>query len=1178
MSCVVKGAFDATPDPPECQRVYPTSSSSPSLRFCRSLGIAVALAGLAFGALTADAGESTKRSFDIPAGAAETTLRAFSEQSGTQFVFSADKVKGVRTNALKGYHSPRDALERLIVGTELNIVQDDQTGALTVDRNRPPAISTDSLTDKGIKMKTKPIFLASFAALFAVTGHAQLAPADQTTPPPANQPPVPVTTIPPSPTEGETVTLSPFEVTASQTKGYFTPSTVAGTRLNNNIGDVPNSVTVIDKQQIEDTNSQNINDIMLYEANTEGAHTFTPVTGFTESGGHMDDALAGSNDEAGTAGIGGLTTLSTRVRGLGAPDNEVDNFYGIYRIPFDTYNVQSIEIDRGPDSLLFGSGAAAGIVNATSSEAQLNKFSGDVSFQASSFGGFRQTADLNIPLIRNHLALYLAQEYTSLGFQRQPSTDLTRRQYATITIDPFKSHKTRITASAEFWNNYARDENSLTPYDYVTPWLAAGKPVMNPVTDMVTYLATGKTLGPYVNSTTSANYVAGEPTGTAQLGTITSSLFAPGIQYSMNHLTEFFANGQELYSFQPVQTIGNNGLNGGQVPTGYVYTSAGQMVRQSQMTNSAALPIPGVGSIGAAGGYASWEQPGVSSMSIYNWQNGPNTLAPDFTQSKARTYHLDIQQAIFDNRWGSLNADLAFFRQEFHDMEVDVMNQHSPTVLDVDTNSYLLNGAPNPYVGSSYVYDYQAGPFQRPETNQNWRGMLEYSLDLRDKVPSWLKWLGHHRFMAEASTHDDVQQSIRFSSVIDGGDGSWASNLYQQNNQPAIPGNFFAGGGITPFRFQYVSAPGSYAATEAPQLYGAPGAGTMPENFSVTTYNYVTGQWVTTGLHQMSIAGWPAGVPFAEDVQDQKTYFWQSFFWNDRIVGSFGLNDDIVKNRTTQQPPNYIINGVSTSVPNLAEYIAPSGAINPTYKYDEGPWNPVTVHGVTQSQGEIGGNTYSEGFVIKPFQSWDVIDRAANGGNILAGFVRTLGFTFNKSDNFNPPAAAYTDLLGNPLSKPTGTEKDYGLEIATPDKKLFFRMTWFKAANQNNTVGVSGTLTQRSIYLDSPQLQLWATTIVELRNGENPTSPNFGNTTLMPLTPAEQNQVSALTGLPYAYSTTNPGISPTGGYEYYQPTNSTNTGGYDAELTYNPLPNWTMKLAGGRQYARLSDQNPLISS
>jgi len=38
---------------------------------------------------------------------------------------------------------------------------------------------------------------------------------------------------------------------------------------------------------------------------------------------------------------------------------------------------------------MFGSGSAAGIVNASSNEAQLDKLTGDVSLQARSFGGFR---------------------------------------------------------------------------------------------------------------------------------------------------------------------------------------------------------------------------------------------------------------------------------------------------------------------------------------------------------------------------------------------------------------------------------------------------------------------------------------------------------------------------------------------------------------------------------------------------------------------------------------------------------------------------------------------------------------------------------------------------------------------------------------------------------------------
>ena len=812
---------------------------------------------------------------------------------------------------------------------------------------------------------------------------------------------------------------------------------------------------------------------------------------------------------------------------------------------------------------MFGSGSAAGIINASGSEAQLDKLSGDASLQGGSFGEFRETADLNVPLIRNKVALYLAQEFTSEGFQREPSSDLTRRQYAAITIDPFNNHKTKITGSVEFWNNYENDENQITPYDYVTPWIAAGKPVMNPLTDTITYLSTGKTEGPYVNSTTSPNYVPGEPTGTGQLTSLTSPLFAPGITYTSNHFTEFYSNGQFLYSFQPDQTLGspNGGLTPAQTPS--VYTPAGQIVRQSELTNSTNLPIPGVGTPGFPGGFASYEQPGVSDPNIYNWNNGPNTEANNFDVQNARTFHFDLQQEILPN----LNFDLAYFRQEFHDLEVQPMNQHNPTALDIDTNSYLLNGQPNPYVGSSFLFDTLGSPWERAETNANWRAMLEYNLDLASKVPDWLKWLGHHRFMAEASTHDDVQLQWRFQTVLNGGDGSYTSNLYQQNTNPAIPGNYYIGGATNPQYWQYTSAPGSYAVTKAPSAAGLPGfGGQIPQNISVNTYNYTTGQWVNSGITQTAVQTY-INNPYAEDIQDQKTYFWQSFFWNDRIIGSFGMNDDIVKNRTAATPPNAIINGVAvvtSNNPGLVEYS--NGVVIPSYKYDETPWNPVTVNNVLTSEGELGGNTYSEGFVIKPFQNWAAIDEAANNGNVVAGFARTLGFTFNKSDNFNPPAAAYTDLFGNPLPKPTGNEKDYGLEIATPDKKLFLRMTWFRSNNQNNTVGVSETVTGRVPNIDEALIS-WAQEIVELRNGQDPTSNNFNNLTINPLSSTEINQIQALAGVPYNYGLN---VSPTGGYADVQATNTTTAGGYDLELTYNPLPNWTMKLTGGRQDSKLS--------
>jgi len=99
-----------------------------------------AILALALGFLVASspAAETATRSFDIPSGRAEATLRQFATQSGAQFFFSAESVTGLRTNPVKGELTPHQALEALLDRTGLVAVQDEKTGALTVRRDAGP--------------------------------------------------------------------------------------------------------------------------------------------------------------------------------------------------------------------------------------------------------------------------------------------------------------------------------------------------------------------------------------------------------------------------------------------------------------------------------------------------------------------------------------------------------------------------------------------------------------------------------------------------------------------------------------------------------------------------------------------------------------------------------------------------------------------------------------------------------------------------------------------------------------------------------------------------------------------------------------------------------------------------------------------------------------------------------
>ena len=513
---------------------------------------------------------------------------------------------------------------------------------------------------------------------------------------------------------GEVTTLSPFVVDASAQKGYLATNTLAGTRLNNNLGDLAGSISVVTKQQLEDTNSLDINDVFRFEANTEGALTYTPII---LTRGQVSDTLSGSGSTGGNASsFTSAASTGNRVRGLAAVDNEEDNFFALSRIPFNAYNTQSVEIDRGPNSIIYGSGSPAGIVNQSRTQAVLNKFDGSASVSVGSWGTFRQTVGLNIPLLDDRLALYVAQMYNSQGFKQKPASDLTRRQYAALTYEPFKNNRTSIHASFENYNNYANDPNFVTPIDQVTPWLAAGRPVWNTVTDQVTYLSTGVTSVPYAIGTTYPNYVPGGPTQ-ASLTSTTSPFFVPGLTlFSSGHNIEFINQGTLLSAYRGSQT--------GFSVTGWVpatLTSSQALVNEERLAESTFLPLQFLANGSAK--YGVWSYPTIANKSIYDWST-ININQIDNTQTQGKTYTVDLQQQLLPegSKLGSLNFDLSWFRQELKQTIDSPLSQASATTMTVDENQFLPNGQPNPHEGSPFVDVYASDVYQEPEiNNNNWR-------------------------------------------------------------------------------------------------------------------------------------------------------------------------------------------------------------------------------------------------------------------------------------------------------------------------------------------------------------------------------------------------------------------------------------------------------------------------
>jgi outer membrane receptor for ferrienterochelin and colicin len=112
------------------------------------------------------AAPAAKKSYDIPAGNATATLKQFAAQSGEQVLYSTDAVEGVKTNAVSGSLTAREALDAMVAGTTLAVTQDKDTGALAVGRaaspNAPRAAQKDSVRPEQGKVEDGKIVLDTY--------------------------------------------------------------------------------------------------------------------------------------------------------------------------------------------------------------------------------------------------------------------------------------------------------------------------------------------------------------------------------------------------------------------------------------------------------------------------------------------------------------------------------------------------------------------------------------------------------------------------------------------------------------------------------------------------------------------------------------------------------------------------------------------------------------------------------------------------------------------------------------------------------------------------------------------------------------------------------------------------------------------------------------------------------
>ena len=721
-----------------------------------------------------------RRSYDLPAAPATQSLKTFSEQSGKGLIVGTETARGIRTNAVKGEFTANEALAKMLAGTGLVAAQDEKNGAFVVKKEaRGPNESRAALV---------------------TTGDRPASDDDKVS--------------------GDTVQMTPFEVSSAGDRGYYGANTMSGTRLNSKLEDLASSITVITKEQMDDFALLDINDIFNYEAGTEGTGNFTDFS-FDRNG------VATDNTELNPGN-------ANRIRGIGPANITSGSFETSGRTPIDPIDIDAVEISRGPNSSLFGIGNAAGTVNTVRSSANVSRNQSRLTLRADSNEGYRASIDLNRVLKKEVLAIRGSAVFQHDGFALKPSGTDSERYNGMVRFRPFKF--TSLTASYSTYHLYGNRPNTSTPRDGVTPWLDAGAPTWDPVTN--TARANGVT-------------TSGLPLALSRIDRTYTNMFMD--RSGVSH----WSFGQSTNTNTPISQNGARMLVVPHFDPTRSFTE--QPLIQSYF-------------------------PPVNSKAIYDWSE-LNISAPNWVEDKTATTSVLLEQSILSTPRHSLAAQLGWFKES---SERNTRNMFAPntgisTAIQVDMNERWLNGTSNPNFLRPYLNAANPRSSFAPLERNTYRVQLAYKLDLgREK--RWQRWLGSHH-VSTYGEYKEIQSRNRSYVTAIVNDQSWIPPGTTRGTSNAA-GGLLAGPRTAQIHFySYVGDNQEYDVEYAP-------SGIHMGVFPLTWGNAQTGTFVQepAELGQAYFSG--GGGSNNWNILKTRGAILQSHLLRDRIVTTFGWRHD----------------------------------------------------------------------------------------------------------------------------------------------------------------------------------------------------------------------------------------------------------------------------------------------
>ncbi|HEX3729685.1 MAG TPA: TonB-dependent receptor plug domain-containing protein [Opitutaceae bacterium] len=886
---------------------------------------------------------------------------------------------------------------------------------------------------------------------------------------------------------GETVVLSPFEV-VSDSKGYYSATTESGTRINSKLSDLGSSIQVVSKQEMNDFAMLDINDVFMYTANAMGANTFLSNT--IDRNGSVSDANQLNHTQA------------NLVRGIAPANQSRDNFDLMGRTPIDPINVDAVEITRGPNATVFGLGQPSGTVNEVAAKANLSKDFTTVQVRGDSQGGWRTSLDLNRAL-RDNLAIRVAGDFEHDGFQRKPSGLDTARYNGMLTYKPFPW--TTLHVEYEEYRESGNRPNSAQPRDSVSYWLSQGSPTWDPVTQTITR---GGTL---VNNTGTATTTTTFPTATGLPDVFTGTF--TGSTHSIAFIDQ---NGLGYWS-EPTTYSNSNGPFTGSQGDRYLTASPGAGTALGKFTSQPLFSTT----------------PAVFNKALYDYSK-VNIAAVNREANQDITSEATLDQVFFDTPLQSLTGQVGFFREDSKRYTRNIIgiansNGQSGQLL-IDVNQRNLDGTPNPYFLRPYFGQDDPETTLAPAKWDTYRAQIAYKLDFTSQK-GWIKWLGLHNITAYDEYKYQINRAYQFKDGV-------------STPEPWIPNNPQTG---TPLprvnQHTTLNAAGATvygAALNASRVYfryyvggnsGSAAIQNAPSPFTYGNYPLVWGNATTnvfnrapTGLSQLIASDDTGGGANLKTILKTDGALIQSHFFDDSLVTNLGERED--------------------------KQYQTTGAVPQLLNADSETLNYSSVNAWAPGWKANSGKTDQYGYVVRPFKEIPFLQRGAAQGGIagyLEGALLNTSVFLNNSNSFIPSNFATNDFL-QPLTNPTGTDKEYGLEIQSPDGKLDFRINHYETVAINSRNGDAGTIAQRVTRIDiasTADFLLFNQATDWVQN----THPGFS-------TDQVNTEVANEMGLPFP---TIIGVLQGFNNGTISSTNNINAVGTEAALNYNPTRFWTLQ-------------------